>query len=533
VFAAARTLRSREVSHNITSSVSIEESEARIEQQIDYDVRYESIQELRFEIPDELRSETNQPEIALLQNGGESAEASPREVPLRLTPPPDDSQSTAQNSARLFSAALPQARLGKFSVVLRFNLDKPGERSPDSAWRLPLVQSLDGKMGTHRVACRFEPRFTVSLDPTVDASKWQQISSSDESTPNSAVGFVASRPEASLPLNVQTLNANSPTETFVDRVWLQTWVSGDERQERAAFRFRTAGTQATVELAPQTPDALEVLLDGERADILSREPGRVVVAVHQPTVVADTSIGNETTFSHTLELRYRIPIRTALLTRHVMTPHQMVGSNALTESYWQIILPTDTHLIRSPRQMTAANVWQWLGSFWGRRPTRSQQELEEWSGVAGRSGPAESQNEYLFTGLAPVSTMQFVTAPRWLIVLVASATVLGLALVCIHVPAMRRPQMLGALACLLAGLGLAFPAAALLLAQASMLGLVLAVMTVFIARLVARPAPWGVIVPASGTHREAIPRLESIVMPPVAVTASTSPTVPLRVPEPE
>jgi hypothetical protein len=129
--------------------------------------------------------------------------------------------------------------------------------------------------------------------------------------------------------------------------------------------------------------------------------------------------------------------------------------------------------------------------------------------------------------------MQFVTAPRWLIVLVASAAVLGFALGCIHVPALRRPWMLSALACLLVGLALAFPAAALLLAQASALGVALAVLTFFIARLAARPAPWGMIIPASGTHREATPRLESIVMPPVAVTASTSPTVPLRVPEPE
>ena len=150
-----------------------------------------------------------------------------------------------------------------------------------------------------------------------------------------------------------------------------------------------------------------------------------------------------------------------------------------------------------------------------------------------QSGPPQSQNEYLFTGLAPVSTMQFVTAPRWLIVLVASASVLALALGCIYVAALRRPWVLGALACLLAGLALAFPTAALLVAQASALGLVLAVLSAFIARLVARPAPWGVVIPASGAHREATPRLESIVMPPVAATASTSPTVPLRVPESE
>jgi hypothetical protein len=129
--------------------------------------------------------------------------------------------------------------------------------------------------------------------------------------------------------------------------------------------------------------------------------------------------------------------------------------------------------------------------------------------------------------------MEFATAPRWLIVLAASASVLALALGCIYLPAMRRPWMLVALACLLAGLALAFPTAALLAAQASALGLVLAVLAVFLARLTARPAPWGIVLPSSGTHREVTPRLESIVMPPEAATASTSPTVSLRVPESE
>ena len=149
-----------------------------------------------------------------------------------------------------------------------------------------------------------------------------------------------------------------------------------------------------------------------------------------------------------------------------------------------------------------------------------------------QSGPPQSLNEYLFTGLAPVSTMQLVTAPRWLIVLVASASVLALALGRIYVPALRRPWVLGALACLLAGFALHFPRRRL---------------------LVAEPPRWDLCwrcwplssAPGRATRRgawlfrrvELTARLhlalKSIVMPPVAATASTSPTVPLRVPESE
>ena len=253
------------------------------------------------------------PEISLVQNGsGDDSEDSPREVPLGLVPRSDDSQSTSTDPVSTFHVALPQSRLGKFSVIIRYRLARPIEPSPAGTWQLPLVQPLDGELGSHHVACPRTRRFTVSLDSSADASPWRQISS-DDSDPNSGVEFVATQPAARLPLIVQSLNANAPAETFVDRVWLQTWVSGDLRQDRAAFRFRTAGSQVAVELAPQTPEALEVMLDGERAQVLAREPGRVVVAVSQPQADTDTTLGNETTTAHTLELRYRIPIRTALV----------------------------------------------------------------------------------------------------------------------------------------------------------------------------------------------------------------------------
>jgi hypothetical protein len=69
---------------------------------------------------------------------------------------------------------------------------------------------------------------------------------------------------------------------------------------------------------------------------------------------------------------------------------------------------------------------------------------------------------------------------------------------------------------------------ALLLAQASVLGIVLAGLALLVARLVARPTRWPVVLPAGSSLRQPTLRAESIVMPPVAATASTSPTISLR-----
>jgi hypothetical protein len=121
----------------------------------------------------------------------------------------------------------------------------------------------------------------------------------------------------------------------------------------------------------------------------------------------------------------------------------------------------------------------------------SQTELEQWVGAAAGIAPTSGQSEYLFSGLTPLSSVEMVTAPRWLIVLVASAVVLAMAAAWVYVPAARRGWILVALSVLLAGLAVAFPTPALLAAQASVLGVFLGILSLIISRLArgAIPAP--------------------------------------------
>jgi hypothetical protein len=309
-------------------------------------------------------------------------------------------------------------------------------------------------------------------------------------------------------------------------------MTADKRQDRAAFRFRTTGSQVAIELAPDTPDELEVLMDGAPARVVSRSAGRVIVGIPRAGL-AGNSVASDESVSHTLELRYRVPIRFAMITRHALTPPQMIGMTALSEACWHVVLPGDKHVIRSPAQMTAASQWQWLGGFWGRGPTQSQSDLEEWVGAASQLGPSAANSQYLYTGLAPVSTIALLTAPRWLLVLAASAAALSVALAGIYLPVFRRRWVLGVVACAVAAVALVFPVPALLVAQASLLGVVLAVVAAVSARLLAQPSPWRVILPAGGPPRHVTPRSDSAVVTPILATGSTAPTISIRVPSAE
>jgi hypothetical protein len=207
----------------------------------------------------------------------------------------------------------------------------------------------------------------------------------------------------------------------------------------------------------------------------------------------------------------------------------LVGGRALSQVYWQIILPGDQHIVRSPRRLSSASRWQWLGSFWGLRPVMAQTDLEVWANAAVQVGPTAAQNEFLYTGLAPILSVEFITAPRWLVVLVASSAVLAIGLVWIYVPAVRHGWILAGMACLIAALAIAFPVPALLLAQAAAIGIVAVLIAMILKRATARPTHWPVTVSGGSSQRQVTPRTDSMLMPPAISAASTAPTVPLRI----
>jgi hypothetical protein len=215
--------------------------------------------------------------------------------------------------------------------------------------------------------------------------------------------------------------------------------------------------------------------------------------------------------------------------RHRLTPPRIDGTTELSQVYWQIVLPGDAHIVRSPGQLASASQWQWLGSFWGQRPVMSQGDLEAWVDASSQIAPTAGDSQYLFTGLLPISTIELVTAPRWLIVLIASSLALAMFAGWFYLPVAARSWVLAALVFVIGASAIAYPTAALLIAEAAAIGLVLGPLSMLLSRFVSgprrRPAP---SVMAASSQRMITPRAESIVMPPVIAAASTAPTVTLR-----
>jgi hypothetical protein len=538
-FVAERIVRPREVSIEMAARLDVSADEARVEEQLDCLVRYEPLRELVLDVPDDWPPE-RQVEAVLMSASAESEAAGSPPAPLSVVSGGDETATTAGGSrTRRVRVPFPQPRLGRFSVVLRYVATRTAGNPRGGQWSVPLAQPVEGHLAGQRATVRAASGWSVGLDPAAIDSAWQPVDRSHvagSDSPTALAGtwrggtideFFASEPQLALPLVLESVDLATPSATTIKRVWLQAWLSAGVVQMRAAFRLHSEAPVIAVELPSGVlPQEVEVLLDGRLATLQSRDQGRLVVRLSTDSVEeqGDVDAGRAANIDHTLELRYRLQSADGLVVKRRWTPPQLAGLTALSELYWHVVLPSDVHVVRSPAQLTPTGRWQWLGGFWGRLPERTQTELESWVGASAQLTPSAVQNQYLFSGVVPVASIEVVTMPRWLIVLGASGAVMAVVLAWIYVPVARRGWIVIALAVAVAALAVACPTPAMLFGQAAVLGVGAASVAVVLARLLVRPVPWSRPAGGSTMVRFGASRSESVSAPPAGTTAT--PTAP-------
>jgi hypothetical protein len=530
VFAANKSNRSREVSAQASTQIDVDREVLRVDEHINYLVRYEPLKELIFETNSDLPFEKDGFEIALLATAQADHQVAGERNTLRAELIEDQAdQIDVKLASQRFRVVLPQPQIGKFTVEARYQIPRVRGSAAERSIEVPLLAPANGEAVPHRAVVTAGPPVAVALDSKSEGSSWKMKDvPANDNSPGQASEFFSDRSVVSLPLNLTTSELIRPSAAIVDRVWLQSWFSNEIEQDRVAFQLRTSNLQSTVELPPDVlAGEIEALVDGRPAELLSREAGRLVVRLGKKGNEAGG--GSQQPATHTLELRFRRAVEQFPVTRHLLTPPRIDGTTQLSQLYWQIVLPADQHMIQSPADLIPASRWQWLGSFWGLGPVLSQAELEKWCSASPQIAPAASENQYLFNGLLPISSITIVTAPRWLIVLVASSVTLALLAGLFYLPASLRRWALVVLIFVLAAGAIAYPTAAVLVAQASAIGIVLAPLPALLSRLMS-PRGVRVIGPllAASSQRTLAPRTDSIVMPPAIAAASTAPTATLH-----
>jgi hypothetical protein len=449
VFAGAFRVHAGQISVDAFTQVAIRERTAEVEQRQSYTIAYEPVDRLTVSVP---RVLTRAKRLEAFCDG----------KPLTLIAL--ENTPAGKDTARpvLMRAVLPSPRIGSCDLMLRYSMPlvEPTPEKPSSL-SLPLPMPEVGHLTANHLKVKAAENICV-LHETKDGWTVVEDKASASGSGNN-LRLNAEKAVSQLDLNLRW-NDDAVGSTVVSRAWVQSWFSSTLRQDRAAYQVITDRQELEVLFPAGTAlNQTVVFVDGKQVE--SRTVGEDRLLIPLPIAHERRRVVLELLY-HETDPR---PPRGAL---HLEFPR--IGPGAwVRRLYWQLVLPSDEHVIAHPDGFTGEFVWGWRNYFWEEQPLLDQEQLEEWIGVAPRAPLPERANHYLYSALGDPQQADLHTAGRTWIVLLASGAALVAGLLLIYVPACRHPVVLLVLGIALTAAGLIAPEPTFLLVQAASLGLVL------------------------------------------------------------
>ncbi|MFN0018068.1 MAG: hypothetical protein ACKVP0_07405 [Pirellulaceae bacterium] len=456
-FSADFQVRTRQVTVDAAARLKFSSRTVAVEQQLRYRILYEPQRTFTLLVPETLaaRGEIK----VLLENQS-----------MLLAPAPATSSASGPSLAR-YQITAPQELRGNVELLVQYSVPLPAlddEKPVELA--VPLVipteeetQSTSGQS----LAVTWGDAHNVSLAAS-NSGGFQLVTSSNGAA---ELQYTAARllPSARWKLNPADQAAGRTVS--VSRLWLQSLINDQGRQDRAAWRLRTSGRELAIQFPPGTEmESVELALNGVRLAVERLDKETAYFSLKPDGARQDRVL--ESWFA----VPGREPLSDSLQTR--LAAPQLLGVSNIREAYWQLCLPADRHMLGDPPGFTAEMQYSWNNWFWDRRGSKSQEELETWVGASRQQAIPQHTNQYLFSSFGSLENIPLLAVPRRVILAIAGAVVLGLGLLLLQVRSARHPAMALVIAVAVGAASLTWPAAGLLLAQGAALALGVVVLAI-------------------------------------------------------
>jgi hypothetical protein len=517
------------ISAALATHVEVDDREARVDERIAFQIAYYPTDHLTLDVPKLVRADR----MTVTLDG------------QKLTPAPVKETGDENTGGRIsMRVPLGAPRIGRCELAINYSLRHERLSSTGkTSVKVPLVLPGESQLTSNELSVVPKPGVSVSYPKGFPVSPWIEDSRTGRQAGPGTIALTARRgiPEVTLALTWKDERVESAST--VEQAWIQTRLTDGHRQDRAVYRAATTEPRLRVSL-PEGADlsSLEVLLDARRIKPEYEANGQS----NDVIVPISAAAGNE----HVLELRYHFAERSPI-GQLALEPPRFKPSVWIRQTYWQLILPAQEHLIKSPAEFTREFSWVWTAPYWRRQAPLDEPELERWIGVAPLSpqdrdreetaeqaavrqrASAAATNRYLFSSLGTPTALAPYSMSRSRLVLAASLPLLALGLLLIYFPVTRHPTMALAVALGIAAGSLIDPEAALLVAQAASVGLALAIGAALLARVSVRPRP--VTVPVRGSsrslEREAADMYQRTATGGSPLSTTTNPLLPTATPE--
>jgi len=484
-FAADLRVQSRVLWASVHSRLHLEAERASVEETINFQITNEPVDQLLLDAPRPVAELMEAGRLEIKVDGV----AIPA-VPLDDAPLADD--GTLETTQRL-RLSLPAPLLGPCQLTLKYPLDvepfAPGVGVP---LNVPLVMPVDAELSDNE--------FEVVTGPGVKAQsrddRWTVEPQAAALPGHASVKLKSSVPTAEVVLSAHLEERKSHEPTAVQMAWFQTRLAGGERWERAVFQFTSGENRLPLRL-PSGADLAQcrVVLDGANVAV---PPDAEREGLQLPLAAA--------TRRHVLDVSYRLTSHDAQR-GHISLAPPLLGANLwIRQTYWQLVLPRDEHLVFWPSDLSGEFAWRLRGLGLVRESTVEQHDLESWSEASTLPDAPAETNRYVFSAVGPIHALDVYTANRTLLVLLGSGAVLGVGLALLYLPKLRQPALLWVGGLALAVAAMLCPEPALLVAQAAILGALLVLLAVVLHRtmhrrqsqsFVVRAGPSAIIDPGS------------------------------------
>jgi len=481
-FVAGLTIHSRQISADVISQVDLTPTGGQVRQRMVYQVSYEPVSELIVLVPRVLERM-------------EKLDARLGPTSVALAPATGHVANTPEMAA--MRVLLPGDQIGPLELNLRFSLpaidtEAAGSGASSQEREIPLVVPTETVLTESRLWVTVEPGWKV--ESRGDWTRDKGAVELDASGSGGTLRLTTHRAMSGATLLVSRQDRPQSVATEVTKAWIQSRLSSRQRRDRICYELRTSVPRLALELpSGADPASVHVTVDGGLTPRPTEDVGQAAPA---PQALVDTEAEWRRAVAASRSLAIDLgPVRPDVLVRVqieydaepvplsagevTLDAPKLDPSIRVNRLYWEVVMAGDQFLIDVPDDFASEMVWSWRGFYWGRQPTLDPVQLGEWMRMEAEPLPAGT-NRYLFSRLGSAPSLSIRVAERSLIVLSASGVALILGLVLIYVPFVRRAGTLFALGLGLATLGLLYPEPALLLAQASTLGVLLAVISAWL-----------------------------------------------------
>lgn len=466
VFVADIQSHGQEIRTTIQADVRLLDRENQVTEMITFDVSYEPIDRILLGIP-----------AALAQRDDIRVSLGGKALELHDAVAPSDAFPASEIRKRII---LPEAMIGRFQLVVQYGIP-PLQVVEDlvNTVSLSFVRPLDVETGSHQVNLIVPAGVQIELHDG-DDKNWKESGKSSGfgiSLASGRTAFVA--PEARDELALRVSSRDVLGTMVVERSWVQTWLTQTTRVDRALYQI--IGNRETVVLklpAGVTQGRFVVKRDNLRMPLALSPSGELTIPLG-PDQKGKPVL---------LDIWYEIPAR---LRHNVRIELPKFADDSLIRcEYWQVILPPGLHVVNLPKGWMPEYHWGWNRYFVGRIPSMSMEDIGLTDALSDQAKIPDAANQYLYSNIRSAPYVSLTVVDRAIIVLISSSLALLVGLVLIYFPKTRHVGSLFGLLVALFAMILYQPAPILLMLQASVLGVLLALLANYLYRIVYRDESW-------------------------------------------